>query len=68
MQGLYGSLSFGAGGLVGGLLSGQTWGILGGGMTYTLAALFAAVGGLLLWRWLPVARVPIQPIPSAAAR
>jgi PPP family 3-phenylpropionic acid transporter len=52
MQGLYGSLSFGAGGLVGGLMSGQAWGSLGAGMTYTLGALFAACGWLLVWRWL----------------
>jgi PPP family 3-phenylpropionic acid transporter len=52
MQGLYGSLSFGAGGMVGGLISGQAWDSLGAGMTYTLAALFAACGWLLVWRWL----------------
>jgi MFS transporter, PPP family, 3-phenylpropionic acid transporter len=52
MQGVYGSLSFGAGGLVGGLMSGQAWDSLGAGMTYTLGALFAACGGLLVWRWL----------------
>lgn len=53
MQGLYGSISFGAGGIVGGLLSGQTWDSLGAGITYTLASLFAAVGGWLVWRRLP---------------
>jgi PPP family 3-phenylpropionic acid transporter len=52
MQGLYGSLSFGAGGMVGGLLSGEAWGSLGAGMTYTLAALFAACGWVLVWRGL----------------
>jgi PPP family 3-phenylpropionic acid transporter len=52
MQGLYGSLSFGAGGMVGGLLSGQSWDSLGAGMTYSFGALFAAIGGLLVWRWL----------------
>lgn len=53
MQGLYGSLSFGAGGLVGGLMSGEAWGSLGAGLTYSLAAGFALIGGLLLWRWMP---------------
>lgn len=52
MQGLYGSLSFGAGGMVGGLLAGQAWDSLGAGLTYTFAALCAACGWLLLWRWL----------------
>lgn len=52
MQGLYGSLSFGAGGMVGGLLSGRFWEDLGAGMTYTLAALFAAIGWTLIWRGL----------------
>lgn len=51
-QGVYGSISFGAGGMVGGLISGQAWEPLGAGMTYTLAALFAACGWLLIWRGL----------------
>ena len=50
MQGLYGSLSFGAGGIVGGLVSGEAWGSLGAGLTYTLAALFAGIGAILVWR------------------
>lgn len=50
MQGLYGSLSFGAGGMVGGLLSGQSWEVLGAGMTFTLGAVFAAIGAILVWR------------------
>ncbi len=52
MQGLYGSLSFGAGGMLGGLLGGQTWDSLGANITFTLASLFAACGGVLVWRWL----------------
>lgn len=52
MQGLYGSLSFGAGGMVGGVLGGQTWDSLGAGTTYSIAALCAACGGALVWRWL----------------
>lgn len=50
IQGLYGSISFGAGGMLGGLLSGQSWDSLGAGVTYTFAALFAACGWLLVWR------------------
>jgi PPP family 3-phenylpropionic acid transporter len=52
MQGIYGSLSFGAGGMVGGLVSGQAWDSLGAGLTYSLGALFAACGWLFVWRWL----------------
>lgn len=47
-QALYGSVSFGAGGMLGSLLSGWTWGIYGAGWTYTIAALFALAGGLLV--------------------
>lgn len=49
MQGVYGSISFGAGGMVGGLLSGEAWGSLGAGMTYSLAAACAAIGGIFVW-------------------
>ncbi|MEW6514412.1 MAG: MFS transporter [Pseudomonadota bacterium] len=52
VQGVYGSISFGAGGMVGGLISGQSWDTLGAGMTYSLASLFAACGLLLVWRGL----------------
>lgn len=52
IQGVYGSLSFGAGGMVGGLVSGQLWGSVGAGVTYTVAAGCAAVGLVLLWRGL----------------
>lgn len=52
-QAIYGSISFGAGGLVGGLLAGQTWHPLGAGWTYSAAALFAAGGLLLMLRATP---------------
>lgn len=48
-QALYGSVSFGAGGMLGGLLSGLTWGSYGAGWTYSMAALFALAGLLLVW-------------------
>lgn len=51
-QALYGSVSFGAGGMLGGLLSGRTWEILGPGWTYSLGALFALIGLILVWRGL----------------
>lgn len=46
-QALYGSISFGAGGMVGGLLSGWTWELIGPAWTYTLGSVFAAAG--LIW-------------------
>lgn len=48
-QALYGSIAFGAGGLLGGLLGGQTWDSLGAAWTYTIAAAFALAGLLLVW-------------------
>lgn len=52
-QALYSSLSFGAGGLLGALISGRTWEMLGAGWTFTLSAGFAALGFLLIWRGVP---------------
>ncbi len=51
-QAIYGSISFGAGGMVGGLVSGQAWESLGPGLTYSLGSAFAAVGLVLVWRGL----------------
>ena len=49
VQVLYGSVSFGAGGMVGGLASGQVWQLSGAGMAYTLGSAFALVGLALVW-------------------
>lgn len=46
-QALYGSISFGAGGMLGGLLSGIAWESIGPAWTYTLGSVFALVG--LAW-------------------
>ncbi|HRP66419.1 MAG TPA: MFS transporter, partial [Thauera sp.] len=46
-QALYGSLSFGAGGMLGGLLSGYTWEPLGAAWTFTMGSVFALAG--LMW-------------------
>ncbi len=46
-QALYSSISFGAGGLLGSLVSGWAWDAVGPEWTYTLSALFAA-GGLAI--------------------
>ena len=43
-QALYGSLSFGAGGMIGGLISGYTWDTIGPAWTYTLGSAFALAG------------------------
>lgn len=47
---LYSSLSFGGGGVVGGLLAGYLWQSRGAGVCYSVAAGFALLGGLVIWR------------------
>lgn len=52
-QAIYGSVSFGAGGMAGGLLSGFTWDFLGPAATFSISALFAMLGLVALlagWR------------------
>ena len=48
-QAIYGSLTFGVGGTVGSLASGYLWEPLGAALTFTLAAVAALAGMLLLW-------------------
>jgi PPP family 3-phenylpropionic acid transporter len=70
-QALYSSISFGAGGLLGGLISGWAWDAIGAGWTYSLASLFAGGGFWLVWRWVrgdvavdvPVEAKTIDPVP-----
>jgi len=50
-QALYSSLSFGAGGLLGALISGWAWDDWGAGWTFSLGSAFALAGLLLVWRW-----------------
>lgn len=50
-QALYSSLSFGAGGAVGGLASGWAWDHLGSEMTFALGSLFALVGLIVVFAW-----------------
>jgi len=52
-QALYSSVSFGAGGMIGGVLSGYTWDAIGAPLTYTFSSLFAAAGFILIMRGLP---------------
>ena len=49
-QALYSSMSFGAGGLLGGLIAGGIWDAAGGAIVYTTSAAFALVGGVLVWQ------------------
>jgi PPP family 3-phenylpropionic acid transporter len=53
VQAIYGSISFGAGGMLGGLVAGRAWESWGAELTFTLGAAFAAVGLILLWRGMP---------------
>ena len=52
-QAFYGSISFGAGGMIGGLISGYTWEWIGPAWTYTAGSVFALAGLIVLvagWR------------------
>ncbi len=50
-QALYSSLSFGAGGAVGGLVSGWAWETFGGEVAFASGSLFAILGLLVMYRW-----------------
>lgn len=52
VQALYGSVSFGAGGMLGNFVSGMAWSGLGAAWTYTLGAAMALVGWMLIRRGL----------------
>lgn len=49
-QALYGSISFGAGGMLGGLVSGWAWDAIGAPLTYSLGSAFALAGMIFIWR------------------
>jgi len=48
-QALYGSISFGAGGILGSMASGFLWDSLGAGWAFTACAGFAVIGFLVVW-------------------
>jgi PPP family 3-phenylpropionic acid transporter len=51
-QALYTSLTFGAGGTFGALMSGYAWDFLGASLTFSMASLFALLGLLLIgWKF-----------------
>jgi len=54
-QALYSSLSFGAGGLFGAIVSGLVWEPMGAGWAFTLGALFSLIG------WFCIARGMVRP-------
>jgi PPP family 3-phenylpropionic acid transporter len=60
VQALYGSVSFGAGGMLGGLLAGQAWDMLGPGLTFSAASVCALCGAWFIWRSLSPDRVAMQ--------
>jgi PPP family 3-phenylpropionic acid transporter len=50
VQALYGSISYGAGSMLGNIASGAVWEWLGAGPTFSLGAIFAAISLLMAWR------------------
>jgi len=54
-QALYSSVSFGAGGALGSVLSGYAWAGIGPQATYLGAAAVSLVGLVVVWRWVEVA-------------
>lgn len=62
-QALYSSLTFGAGGLVGGLISGWTWDHLGGELTFALSSIFALIGLILVMVWIRETDVATHQVP-----
>lgn len=52
VQALFGSISYGAGGIIGGVLGGYSWDRYGAGVTYTGASIAAGLGFMLIARGL----------------
>lgn len=52
-QALYTSISFGAGGAIGSLYSGYAWNLVGGSGVFLLAALFAFIATVIVWKIIP---------------
>jgi len=52
-QALYGSVAYGAGGLIGALLAGGLWSWIGPELTFSTASLIAFIGLLLVWWGFP---------------
>jgi PPP family 3-phenylpropionic acid transporter len=50
-QALYGSLTFGAGGAIGSLVSGYTWDNVGASLTFLGAAVICSIAVWISWQW-----------------
>ena len=48
-QALYTAVSFGAGGMLGGILSGWCWDVIGAAWTFSMSSAMAAIGLLCVW-------------------
>ena len=63
VQALYGSVSYGAGGMAGNVASGSVWEWAGAGATFTLGSAFALIGLLFMWRgWRLQAATDARPV------
>ncbi len=62
-QALYASFTFGAGGLIGGLVSGWSWDRLGGELTFAMSSIYALAGLLLVAKWVREATI-VEPEPE----
>ncbi len=56
-QALYSSVSFGLGGMLGGLYSGYAWDIYGGQLVYTFAAFLSALAYIIALIWVGKGKV-----------
>lgn len=52
-QAIYGSVAYGIGGLMGGLLAGALWESIGAALTFSVSAALALLGFGLVWRGVP---------------
>ncbi|MDD2948246.1 MAG: MFS transporter [Rugosibacter sp.] len=52
-QAIYGSVAYGIGGLMGGLLAGALWESIGAALTFSVSAALALLGFGLVWRGIP---------------
>ena len=62
-QALYSSLSFGAGGAIGSLYSGNSWDSLGASMTFSIASGISLIAFFISWRWIRPAAEERQQVP-----
>jgi len=68
-QALYSTVSFGAGGLLGSLLSGWSWDAWGAAATFALSSLLALIGLLIVAIWVRAADDEVsEPFPARPAR